>query len=86
MNEQRYDEPEILGKSSAESCNLRGALTVGIDYFLFKGLYVGAQIDPLAYTYNITSVRPQEGLSTLSANSHSISMLAAPTLKLGFAF
>lgn len=86
LNEQKYDEYESMGKSSAETINLRGALTCGFDYFLSKGFYVGAQIDPFAYTYNMTAYKPQEGLSTLDADSHNYSVLAAPTLKVGIKF
>ena len=86
LNEQKYDEPEAMGKSVAESWNLRGALTMGVDYFVLPAFYIGAQIDPFAYTYNKTSYKPQEGLSNLDADSHNFSFLAAPTIKIGFKF
>jgi hypothetical protein len=86
QNQVKYDEPESLGKSVAETFNLRGSLAIGMDYYLITGLYVGCQIDPLAYTYNTTTYKPQEGLSNLSADSHNFSLLAAPTLKVGFKF
>lgn len=86
QNQVKYDEPESMGKSVAETWNLRGALTVGFDYFLCPALYIGAQIDPFAYTYNMTTYKPQEGLSNLDADSHNFNLLAAPTLKVGFKF
>lgn len=86
LNEQKYDEYESMGKSSAETVNLRAALTLGVDYFVLPCMYVGAQIDPFCYTYNMTSYKPQEGLSNLDADSHNYSVLAAPTLKVGFRF
>ena len=86
QNQVKYDEPESMGKSVAEAYNLRGSLTVGIDYFLIQGLYVGCQIDPFTYTYNTTTLKPHEGLSNLSADSHNFSLLAAPTVKIGFKF
>lgn len=86
MNQQRYDEVESMGKSTAETVNLRGAIAIGADYFLAKGIYVGVQVEPFAYTYNMTVYKPQEGLSALDADSHNFSVLSAPTLKLGFKF
>lgn len=85
-NEAKYDEETSMGKSIAETWNLRGALTVGVDYFVLPAMYVGAQIDPFSYTYNMTTLVPQAGLGNLSADSHNYSVLAAPTLKVGFKF
>ena len=82
----KYDEYVSMGKSVGETWNLRGSLTVGVDYFVLPAMYVGAQIDPLAYTYNMTTYKPQEGLGSLKADSHNFSMLAAPTVKVGFRF
>ena len=66
LNEQKYDEWTAMGKSVGESWSLRGALTIGADYYVMKGMYVGASVDPFAYTYNMTSFRPQEGLARLA--------------------
>ena len=85
-NEMKYDEETSMGKSVAESWNLRGALTIGVDYFVLPALYVGAQIDPFAYTYNKTTYNPQAGLGYLSTDTHNYSVLAAPTLKSGLKF
>lgn len=86
QNQVKYDEPESMGKSVAETFNIRGALTVGVDYYVLPGMYIGCQIDPVAYTYNTTTIKPQEGLGNLSADSHNYSLLAAPTVKIGFKF
>lgn len=86
LNETKYDEETSMGKSVAETWNLRGALTVGVDYYVLPALYVGAQIDPFSYTYNMTTFNPQAGLGDLSADSHNYSLLAAPTIKIGFKF
>ena len=73
----RYtDEYETMGKSTAETYNLRGAITFGVDYFVLPAMYVGVQVDPFAYTYNMTTYKPQEGLGNLSADSHNFSVLA----------
>ena len=80
------DDETWMGKSIAESFNIRGAATVGVDYFLTEGIFVGAQVDPFAYTYNKSTYKPQEGLGNLSANSNNFSVLAAPTIKVGFKF
>lgn len=85
-NEAFWDDADYMGKSVGESFNVRGALTVGVDYFLNSVIFVGAQIDPFAYTYNRTLIKPQEGLENLAANSHNFGILAMPTLKVGFKF
>lgn len=86
LNQMKYDEPESMGKSTAESWNMRAGITFGVDYFILPGMYIGCQVDPFAYTYNKTTYSPQEGLADLSADSHNFSALAAPTLKIGFKF
>lgn len=86
QNQMKYDEYETMGKSVGETWNLRGAITMGVDYFVLPAMYVGAQIDPFCYTYNMTTYKPQEGLSNLDADSHNFSLLAAPTIKIGFKF
>ena len=86
LNETKYDEETSMGKSIGETWNLRVSLTVGVDYYVLPALYIGAQIDPFAYTYNVTTLNPQAGLGDLSADSHNCSVLAAPTIKVGFKF
>ena len=86
QNTALADDETWMGKSVGESFNIRGAATVGVDYFLTEGIFVGAQVDPFAYTYNKSTYKPQEGLSNLSANSNNFSVLAAPTIKVGFKF
>lgn len=86
LNQQKADDYTTFGKSVAETWNLRSAIVLGIDYYVLKGMYVGAQIDGFGYTYNMTTYRPQEGLPSLQADSHNFSIIGAPTLKLGFKF
>lgn len=86
QNQMKYDEETSMGKSVAETCNLRGAFTMGADYFVLPGVYFGIQVDPVAYTYNVTKINPQAGLGDLAADSHNIGFLAAPTIKIGFKF
>ena len=80
------DDETWMGLSAAEAFNIRGAVTVGVDYFFTQGFFVGASVDPFAYTYNYTVIRPQEGLAGLAADSHNYSAFAAPTVKIGFVF
>lgn len=80
------DDENNMGKSVGEAYNIRGALTGGVDYYFTDAFFIGAQVDPFAYTYNHTLVKPQEGLSNLDACSHNFGILAAPTLKVGFKF
>lgn len=86
QNSAYADDETWMGKSVAESFNIRGAITFGVDYFLTNAFFVGVQVDPFAYTYNMSTYKPQEGLGNLSADSHNFSVLAAPTLKVGFKF
>ena len=81
-----YGDETWMGKSMAESFNIRGALTAGIDYFISDAIFMGIQVDPFAYTYNKTSMIPQEGLANMEASADNFSFLAAPTLKVGFKF
>ena len=84
QNVKAYDEPYAMGKSTAETFNIRGAVAFGLDYYILPGFYLGAQIEPFAYTYNRTSNRVQDGIETMRANSHNFNFLAAPTIKVGF--
>ena len=85
-NSANADDETWMGTSIAESFNIRGALTAGVDYYLTEAFFIGAQVDPFAYTYNMSTLKPQAGLGNLSANSHNFSLLAAPTIKIGFKF
>ena len=75
-----------MGCSIAETFSLGGAAVVGVDYFVCKGVFIGASVAPVAYTYNYVNYVPQAGLGKLSADNHNISAFAAPTLKVGFVF
>ena len=86
QNQKKYDEWTSMGKSIAETSSLRGAWTFGVDYYMFPNMFIGVSIDPVSYTYNITTYVPQEGLGNLSADSHKISAFARPTLRVGFKF
>lgn len=86
LNEQNYDEWTSMGKSVGETWSLRGALNIGIDYYVLPAMYVGASVNPFAYSYNMTTYKPQAGLKNLEADSHDFSILAAPTLHIGFKF
>ena len=85
-NTAKWDDETMMGRSIGESFNVRGAVTFGVDYFITSCFYCGAQVDPVAYTYNQSNFRPQDGLRKLAADSHNVSVLAAPTLKIGFKF
>lgn len=80
------DDETWMGKSVGESFNIRGAIAAGVDYYFTDAFFIGAQVDPFAYTYNMTTLKPQAGLGNLSADSHNFSVLAAPTIKIGFKF
>lgn len=86
LNEQKFDEWTSMGKSVGETWSLRGSVTMGIDYYVLPAMYVGLSVDPFAYAYNMSTYKPQEGLKPIEADSHDFSILAAPTLKIGFKF
>lgn len=85
-NQVKFDEETSMGKSTGEAFNVRGALNFGIDYYVLPGMFIGLEVSPLAYTYNMTTIKPQSGLSALSADSHNFAFLSAPTIKIGFRF
>lgn len=80
------DDETWMGQSAGEAFAIRGAVTVGVDYYFTEAFFIGASIDPFAYTYNYSMVKPQAGLGALAADSHNFAAFAAPTLKIGFAF
>lgn len=86
LNQVKFDEETSMGKSTGEAFNIRGALNCGVDYYVLPGMFIGLEVSPLAYTYNMTTIKPQAGLSNLSADSHNFAFLSAPTLKVGFKF
>ena len=85
-NSAYADDENWMGKSIGESLNLRWSLVAGLDYFMSEAFFLGIQVEPFAYTYNKSTLKPQEGLGNLSANSHNFGILAAPTIKFGFKF
>ena len=85
-NQVKFDEESSMGKSIGEAFNIRGALNCGVDYYVLPGMFIGLEVSPVAYTYNMTTIKPEAGLSNLSADSHNIGFLASPTLKIGFKF
>ena len=80
------DDETWMGQSAGEAFNIRGAVTVGVDYYFTDGFFIGASIDPFAYTYCYTMIQPQAGLGALAADSHNYSAFAAPTVRIGFCF
>lgn len=86
VNEQKADEYDWMGKSSAETWNLRGAFVFGADYYFLPAMWVGISFEPVNYAYSVVTYKPQEGLRTLSADAHNVGFIANPTLKIGFKF
>ena len=85
-NQIKSEDWQNLGMSVAETWNLRAAVIFGVDYYVLPSMFVGVSVDPFAYTYGITSYKPQEGLNSLSADIHDYSAFAAPTIRVGFKF
>ena len=80
------DDETWMGQSAGEAFNIRGAVTVGVDYYITEAFFIGASVDPFAYTYCYSMVQPQAGLGALASDSHNYSAFAAPTIKIGFCF
>jgi outer membrane protein W len=80
------DSEEYLGAAIGEAYALRVAPVVGLDYYFAKELFVGIDVRPISYQYSVYSERPQVGLGLLSSDNHSFSLIAQPTIKLGFRF
>jgi outer membrane protein W len=77
---------QAMGVSAAESYTLAAGVLTGVDYYLGNNFFVGACVEPFRYTYGVVAYRPQEGLSTLAADTHFMGAFAAPQLKIGFVF
>lgn len=86
LNQILYNEVKSMGKSIGEAFNIRGAVNTGVSYYVLPGMFLGVEVNAFQYTYNMTTIKPQEGLANLSADSHNFGFLAAPTLKIGFKF
>ena len=86
LNQILYNEEKSMGKSIGEAFNIRGAVNTGVSYYVLPGMFLGVEVNAFQYTYNMTTIKPQEGLANLSADSHNFGFLAAPTLKIGFKF
>lgn len=86
QNQKVYDEIDSMGVSVGETVAISGSVLLGVDYYITNNLFVGVGIDAARYTYGLTNYRPQEGLATLQADTHHMSALACPTLKIGILF
>lgn len=81
-----FAEDFAMGRTVGESYSTRVAFNMGVEYFFLPAMYVGLEVSPVSYIYHVSSIRPEDGLATLSADSHNLGVLAAPTLKIGFKF
>ncbi|MDE7374127.1 MAG: hypothetical protein K2M86_02180, partial [Odoribacter sp.] len=86
LNRMNPADENTMGTSTGEAFNIRGAFNMGVDYYILPAMFLGLEVSPLAYTYNMTTIKPQPGLRNLSADSHNFAFLAAPILKIGFHF
>lgn len=80
------DSEAYLGAAIGEAYAIRVAPVAGLDYYFARELFVGIDVRPVSYQYSVYSERPQVGLGLLSSDNHSFSLIAQPTLKLGFRF
>ncbi|MFV0417174.1 MAG: BT1926 family outer membrane beta-barrel protein [Dysgonomonas sp.] len=80
------DSQDYMGASLGEAYAMKVAPVFGADYFFNQALFIGFDIRPFEYQYSTYSERPQAGLSLLSSDNHTFSILSRPTIKLGVRF
>jgi len=80
------DDEAYFGASIGEAYAFRGAPVCGLDYFFAPSFLVGIDVRPVSYNYSVHSIRPQVGLSLLSSDSHQITAISQPMLKIGYRF
>lgn len=87
-NKQSDNSTEITwnGVSQAETWNLRSSVTFGAEYYFLPNMFAGVSIDAFTYIFSYVTYVPQEGLGRLDAYGNNWSVLANPTLKIGFKF
>lgn len=86
LYQTKYNESMSMGVALAQSYTGSISWTCGVDYYIFPAFYIGAEVQPVYYSYNVSGIRPQEGLALLQADSHNIGAFAMPTIKVGFRF
>ncbi len=64
---------------------VRGGLVAGIECGITKGLVIGFEVQPAAYTYTRFQIAPS-GQAKYEADNHNISIFATPNFKIGFRF
>lgn len=82
----KYDEESSMGKALSQTYSGRVSWSCGVDYYVAKSLYIGAEVQPVQYSYSVSGIRPQAGMSLMQADSHNFGFLAMPTIKIGFKF
>lgn len=80
------DDENYSGKAVHEAYSIYATTVLGFDYFLGEAIYTGLEICPVGYSYSVNNIRPQAGLGLLSADTHSMTFLSCPSIKLGFRF
>ncbi len=64
---------------------LRSGVVTGIEYSIAKGLVIGLEVQPFAYTYTHFHIA-SSGQGNYHAGNHNIEFLATPNFKFGFRF
>lgn len=82
----KYNEAASMGRAVSQSYTGRISWSAGADYYILPSMFVGIEVQPLQYSYNVSGLRPQQGMKLLQADSHNIGFLAMPTIKIGFKF
>lgn len=90
-----YDDPDTEEKveqqvylpagKAGQMFGIKGALVAGIEYGLMDGLFLGLEIQPLAYRYDVIQIAPK-GFDKYNVSHHNIKLIDMPVLKIGFRF
>lgn len=86
LSQIKYNEEASMGKSLSQVYTSRISFSAGADYYLLPSLFIGLEVQPIQYAYNVSGIRPQSGMKLLQGDSHNIQFMAAPTIKIGFKF
>ena len=73
------------GVSTQEVYGFTGAITLGSEYNAPSGVFLGLEIRPVSYDYNVTTISPMAHSSFQASNS-TIGFFVLPMLKFGFNF
>jgi len=70
----------------AEGYGLGLSGIAGAEYYTESGIVFGFELRGISYMYSVNSILPEQGLKPLRSESHNITFLSYPSVKIGFRF